>query len=67
MYVRFKEDFGFFFYLADIGDFESFQDSIDRVFAERGGTRRDLDDRAEVIFEGHILLGECEHDGWDKW
>ena len=66
MYVRFKEDFGFFFYLADIGDFESFQDSIDRVFAERGGTRRDLDDGAEVITEGGIMLGEREHDGRDE-
>ena len=55
------------FYLADIGDFESLTYFLGRLFPERGGTRRDLDDRAEVIFEGHILLGECEHDGWDKW
>ena len=54
------------FYLADIGDFESLTYFLGRLFPERGGTRRDLDDGAEVITEGGIMLGEREHDGRDE-
>ena len=53
-------------YLADIGYFESCRYFLDCLFTERGGSCRDLDDRAEVIFEGHIMLRQREHDGRDK-
>ena len=52
--------------LADIGDFESFRYFLDRLFTERGGSRRDLDDGAEVIFECQVILREREHDGRDE-